>query len=244
MFTRCPQCKTVHPLSARLVSHSNGLVQCAQCGRVFSALNFLFDEWPAGRAYGPSKDSKTAPPVIGTARRTEGDVKNHPADDHIDEDSPATNRLAWGLAAALLVLVTIANAAWTFRDPLLEIPRINSWVTQAGWLQVEQDGLLKDPQQIQLVSRDIHTHPTRSGILVLSLTFVNLAQRTQVFPVLKVTLLDAANQPVAQRQLQPEDYLRSDADISSGLAADVFLPVLLELADPGNQAVGFEIDFL
>jgi predicted Zn finger-like uncharacterized protein len=244
MFTRCPQCKTVHRLSAKLVSHSNGLVQCAQCGRVFSALSFLFDEWPAGRAYGPSKDSNTAPPVIGTVKKTKGDAQNHAADDEADGVPPAKTRLAWGLVAALLVLLTIANTAWTFRGPLLENPVINGWVTQAGWLQVEQDGLLKDPQQIQLVSRDIHTHPTRSGILVLSLTFVNLAQRTQVFPVLEVTLLDAANQPVAQRKLQPADYLRPDADIQAGLAVDVFLPVLLELADPGNQAVGFEINFL
>ena len=90
----------------------------------------------------------------------------------------------------------------------------------------------------------MHTHPTRSGILVLSLTFVNLATRNQEFPVLEVTLMDAANQAVAQRQLQPSDYLRAGANTQAGLATDVFLPVLLELGDPGEQAVGFEIRFL
>ena len=126
----------------------------------------------------------------------------------------------------------------------MKTPWINDWLKQSGWLQVEQDGLLKDPQQFQLISRDIHTHPTRKGMLVLSLTFVNLAPRSQVFPVLELTLLDAANQPVARRRLQPTDYLRPGADIQAGLAADVFLPVLLELGDPGNRAVGFEINFL
>jgi hypothetical protein len=90
----------------------------------------------------------------------------------------------------------------------------------------------------------MHTHPTRSGILVLSLTFVNLAPRNQAFPELEVTLMDAANQPVAQRRLQPADYLRAGADSSAGLATEVYLPVLLELGDPGEQAVGFEIRFL
>ena len=89
----------------------------------------------------------------------------------------------------------------------------------------------------------MHLHPTRSGRLVLSVTLVNLAQRSQVFPELEVTLLDAANQPVARRQLRPEDYLRPDADITAGLATDVYLPVLLELGDPGDLAVGFEIQF-
>ena len=115
---------------------------------------------------------------------------------------------------------------------------------QTGRLQVEQQGLLKNPQQIQLVSRDMHTHPTRSGILVLSLTFVNLAQRSQVFPELEITLMDTANKPVAQRQFHPVDYLRPGADTRDGLAADVYLPVLLELGDPGELAVGFEIRFL
>jgi len=57
-------------------------------------------------------------------------------------------------------------------------------------------------------------------------------------------LLDVANQPVAQRRLQPVDYLRPGTDTSTGLAPDVYLPVLLELGDPGKQAVGFEIRFL
>ena len=144
----------------------------------------------------------------------------------------------------LLILLTIINTTWTFRQPLLENPKIGAWVNQAGWWSVKQQGLLKDPQQIQLVSRDMHTHPTRSGILVLSLTFVNLAQHSQAFPELEVTLLDAANQPVARRRLQPKVYLRPGADTSSGLKTDVYLPVLLELGDPGEQAVGFEIQFL
>ena len=125
-----------------------------------------------------------------------------------------------------------------------ETARVSALVQKTGWLQVEEQGLLKDPEKIQMVSRDMHTHPTRSGILVLSLTFVNLAPRNQVYPELEVTLTDAAHQPVAQRRLQPADYLRPGSDIAAGLATDVYLPVLLELGDPGDQAVGFEIRFL
>lgn len=332
MFTRCPQCKTVHPLNAGLLSNARGLVQCGQCGRSFSALNFLFDESPAGGEQPSANDSETALPVLGSdstataetgtapaehseAENIEGneqqtasepdaaspvtdtdeegetDTEIPPSEDSEPEaskgDEPLTvnepdaaspvtksdngaktgadaappenkksgnnkpeilerkpRRLAWRLATVLLVLITIIHIIWTFREPLLANPVISSWMKQAGWLQVEQQGLLKDPKQIQLVSRDMHTHPTRSGILVLSLTFVNLAPRNQVFPELEVTLLDASSQPVAQRRLQPTDYLRPGADTGAGMAADVYLPVLLELGDPGDQAVGFEIRFL
>lgn len=244
MYTRCPQCKTVHLLTAATLSHSRGLVQCGQCNRAFSALSFLFDDWPEGPAHGPAKGPNAVPPILRSDTKTDA-VDNDPSENAKADTTKGTpKRLAWGLVTALLVFLTVANIGWTFREPLLRIPAVNAWTKQAGGLPLEQEGLLKDPEQIQLVSRDMHTHPTRSGILVLSLTFVNLAQRSQEFPEMEITLLDTTNQPVARRRFQPTDYLRPGADTESGLATDVYLPVLLELGDPGEQAVGFEIQFL
>jgi len=205
----------------------------------------LFDDWPSGQAHGPAEGSISGPPVIGQTKKELVDENI----DNSDEEEPGgkaihPHRLAWGLLFVLLLMITIANAAWTFREPLLSDPHIHNWLDEHGWLEIEEKGLLKDPGQIHLISRDMHTHPTRTGILVLSLTFVNLAQRSQVFPMLEITLLDASNQPIAQRRFKPREYLRSGADVKSGLAKDVFLPVLLELGDPGEQAVGFEIEFL
>ena len=225
-----------------MLAHAHGKVQCGQCDREFSALSVLFDEWPSGQAHGPAKGKKLSSPVIGKTKKT-SDKNEKTKDPQSDVASPPTHRIAWGLTAVLLVLVTFANIGWTFRDPLMKYPEVSQWLKQNGWLQVEREGLLSDPDQIQLISRDMHSHPSRSGILVLSLTFVNLAHRTQIFPALGVTLLDASNQPIAQRRFEPSDYLRSGADTGAGLAADVFLPVLLELGDPGEQAVGFEIKF-
>jgi predicted Zn finger-like uncharacterized protein len=245
MFTRCPQCKTVHPLTAATLSHSRGLVQCGQCNRAFSALSFLFDEWPSGQAHGPAKGPDAVPPILTSGMKPDAAADGDPSEiDKSNDTKGKQRRLAWGLVTALLVLLTIANITWTFREPLMENSTISASIKQAGGLQPERDGLLKDPEQIQLVSRDMHTHPTRSGILVLSLTFVNLAQSSQEFPVMEITLLDTTSQPVARRRFQPTDYLRPGADTKSGLATDVYLPVLLELGDPGEQAVGFEIQFL
>jgi predicted Zn finger-like uncharacterized protein len=244
MFTRCPQCKTVHELTASILSHSRGLVQCGRCERTFSALSFLFDEWPAGQAHGPAKEAGAVPPVLSKegARREipdSDDAESRDADDAVTGKS----RLGWILGISLLALITVVNAVWTFRQPLEKNSYVNALTNDSSRSQPAAGGLLKDPAQIQLVSRDMHTHPTRSGILVLSLTFVNLAQQSQVYPDLMITLLDATNQPVAKRRFMPSDYLRRDADTTSGLSPDVYLPVLLELGDPGEQAVGFEIKF-
>lgn len=245
MYTRCPQCRTVHVLTAASLAQARGLVECGPCGRTFSALSFLFDEWPAGEPCHPVSGPGVTLPILEAAPEKDSQAIS-PATDADVAEPPAvdSHRLAWGLATALLALVTIANLAWTFREPLMNNPRISAFFNPASETRVDEHGLLSDPQKIQLVSRDMHTHPTRSGILVLSLTFVNLASRNQEFPELEVTLTDASNQPVARRRLQPAEYLRPGADIEAGLAADVYLPVLLELGDPGEQAVGFEIRFL
>lgn len=163
------------------------------------------------------------------------------------EDTQRGRSRSWllGFAVFGLLLLTVVNVGWTYRDHWLQQPTVHQWLLNTGWVEAEQpEGMLKSPAEIQLVSRDMHSHPTRTGILVLSVTFVNLAQQTQAFPVLRITLLDGGNQPIAQRHLQPAEYLRAGANTDAGLAPDVFLPVLLELADPGKQAVGFEIEFL
>lgn len=329
MFTRCPKCKEVHPLTASVLSRSTGLVQCGRCNRIFNALSFLSDDWHASQTFKPEDSSGGELPVLGgrskrnvrkvantpaveasakqattaanqssadqnglsqgasseaEANLTNGDPTGHNQDgsenqiagqtdstseslatdaamldqvaEQADEDSDGDQQAAdskpglmsnklWLMGTLVLLLITVINVGWTFRDRLLANPTVHQWLQDHNWVEADKPkGMLKSPADIQLVSRDMHTHPTRTGILVLSVTFVNLAQQTQAFPVLRITLLDAGNQPIAQRRLQPIEYLRAGANVEAGLAPDVFLPILLELADPGEQAVGFEIEFL
>lgn len=290
MFTRCPKCKTVHPLTAAALSRSTGLVQCGRCDRIFNVLSFLSDDWHGAQPVRPDDAVEGQMPVLGghehrhktrkvtTTPLNENTLASGTVAVEANQQTPGKPPTAgpetagnkdtaskvtasapkpvarnspqgwlWGTLAVTLLVITLANLAWTFKDSWLQRPAVQNWLQQNGWLEAPEEkpqGMLKDPARIQLVSRDMHSHPTRAGILVLSVTFVNLAEETQAFPVLRITLLDAGNQTVAQRRVQPEDYLRTGANIQSGLAPDVLLPVLLELADPGAQAVGFEIEFL
>jgi predicted Zn finger-like uncharacterized protein len=244
MYTRCPKCELVYRVNAPMLAHARGLVQCGGCNRSFSALSFLFDEWPTGKAKGPAKGNDAAPPTLSKPSK-----KPKPKDDGAAESKQAIekanqrNHQNWVRAAIVILTLTIVNAGWTFREPIKRFTALGGWLNPSGDSQIVDGALLKDSAQIQLVSRDMHTHPTRSGILVLSLTFVNLAQYAQSYPEMEITLLDATNQQVAKRRFPPADYLRTGTDTSSGLATDVYLPVLLELGDPGEQAVGFEIAF-
>jgi predicted Zn finger-like uncharacterized protein len=244
MYTRCPKCEAVYRVNAGVLSHSRGLVQCGQCNRSFSSLSFLFDDWPTGKPKGPATGKDAVPPLLAKQSKKPEPIDEAVAESHAELlNAKQQNHKGWVLAATIMLVLTVANAGWAFRQQIVQNTPLGALFEKDDAPQVEIGGLPRIPDQIQLVSRDMHTHPTRTGILVLSLTFVNLAQSAQAYPEMEITLLDATNQQVAKRLFKPSDYLRAGFDTSSGLAKDVYLPVLLELGDPGEQAVGFEISF-
>ena len=101
-------------------------------------MSFLFDEWPSGEAHRPASGSDAVLPILGRAAKADTDTDKTSAEDSKPEPPPAKPaNLVWAMATTLLVLLTFANIAWTFREPLLSNPRINTWMQQAGWLQVE-----------------------------------------------------------------------------------------------------------
>ena len=144
---------------------------------------------------------------------------------------------------AILVVVTLSNLAWTFREPLLEAPYLRDQLARLGLLEEPPQQHFREPGEIQLVSRDLHAHPARTGILVLSAAFVNRSSRAQAWPLLELKLLDASSRPLALRRFIPAEYLGRVPGATDLLEPEVHVPVVLEFADPGALATGFELQF-
>ena len=239
MFTLCPRCKSIHPLPARLLAQAGGQVRCGQCGKAFDALQHLYDERPGGspRMESAQADAGT-PPVLGAA-----ETSVMAATTLVLQPLKRPARWPWRVLVVLLLLATTANIAWTFRDSLAQRPELRQWLDDRGVPGFEARGPFRDPERIHLVSRDFHAHPTRPGVLVLSATFVNLADRPQPLPALAVALMDADNRTLATREFAPADYVLPGTDPGSLLQPNVHTPILLEFVDPGEHAVGFELSF-
>jgi hypothetical protein len=131
---------------------------------------------------------------------------------------------------------------------LLDRPPVRSALERLGLRERPAAAPFRDLELIHLVSRELRSHPSQPGRLRLSATIVNRAPRAQPWPDLEVTLLDAAGQAVTQQRFSPEDYLARDslpdsAAAGKGMAPQAYLPLVLELEDPGRQAVGFELEF-
>jgi hypothetical protein len=101
-----------------------------------------------------------------------------------------------------------------------------------------------DLSRIELVDRDVRQHPQVAGALLINATLVNRAAFTQPYPVLAITFSNPSGTPVAARRFNPAEYLGKQADTEAGMPTDTPLRVVLEIADPGEDAVSFQFEFL
>ncbi len=238
MYTLCPQCHYVHTLGAEQLAPRGGQVRCARCEHVFNALDRLYDDYPDGRRLAFRRSNDAPVPELGRkpAPRSRAEAIEPPV-------QPRPRRWPWAVLVAVLTLATAVNLAWTFREALPRDGAIAGFLRGLAVPGFEPEPVFRDPSRIHLVTRDIHDHPTRPGVLVLSATFVNLAPRAQPYPGVAVTLRDRDDRPIAARQFSPADYLLRAPREGELLAPDQQVPILLEFADPGQQATGFELEF-
>jgi predicted Zn finger-like uncharacterized protein len=246
MYTRCKGCHTVHPVNASLLARDGGNYRCGKCNKTGNALEALFDEWPeAGE-----KPPKSGPiPDLGLTIDLDEARASRSGNDQDQLDIPVKRssrlaRIAW-ITMALVVFVAVAfELADFFDQPLLELPAVQTVATRIGIKDPPTAEPFRDLSQIHLVSRDLRSHPVREGLLQLTATIVNQADRTQPYPELEVILFNASGQQVSRELFIPSDYLSENTVKSSGMTPQAYLPLVLELADPGAEAVGFELNFL
>jgi hypothetical protein len=95
-----------------------------------------------------------------------------------------------------------------------------------------------------LLNRDVRRHPEVSNALLVNATMINRAGFTQSWPVMSIRFSDLSGKPVAERRFLPAEYLGGSVNNSEGMAPASPVQVVLEIEDPGEEAVSFEFDFL
>lgn len=216
-------------------------MRCARCRKPFQALEALYDDYPDARR-APSLDGDAEPPEVGRKpqpRFPAGDLAPPALADSRKRRFP----LGWALVLGVLAVATTLNLAWTFRAAIPPDSMVAETLQRLAVPGFEPPAEFRDPTRIHLLTRDIHDHPTRRGILVLSATFINLADQAQPYPQLTVSLKDPEDRVIAARRFAPADYLAGEPGEGALLAPGQQVPVLLEFGDPGERATGFELGF-
>ena len=254
MFTRCTACHTVHPVNASLLARGGGKYRCGKCKKLCNALDALFDEWPAAGDRPPASGEL---PVLGMpidldearkTRLTPDEAALH-GDADADSEVPARSgkklvRLTWVTMALLIAMIVTFKLAEFYQTPLLELPAVQSLKSRLGMPDPTAGQPFRDLRQIHLVSRELISHPFQADTLRLSATIVNRAPESQPYPDLEVVLLDARGEAMSKLLFSPPDYLAEGASKDSGMTPQAYLPLVLNLPDPGREAVGFELNFL
>lgn len=250
-YTRCDHCSAVLPVTFEQLGEAGGMVRCGSCGRTLNALARL-------ETGDPGADSRAVhpngmPPILQPRVEQEqilgsAGAEGEPADDDADpepeagpvlnfdlepEPPPLWARVVWPLLA-LLLLAALG----------LQLFGPERWRVDLDWPGFGAEPLVPVADAIQLVSRDMHPHPSLDDAVIVSAVMINRAAQAVPWPDIEIRLFDASQQPVGRRRLEPSDYLDEGVSIDRGLAPDVRVPLVLEMTTGASRPVGFSMSFV
>lgn len=150
----------------------------------------------------------------------------------------------WAMAILGLLALLVFQYAYFMRDDLARYPELRPWLEKLCARMGCELTALRDLDAFEITYREVHSHPKAKGALLINATFVNKAAFTQPYPILQISMSDASGHLVALRRLQPVEYLGEGVDVTQGVAPQAPVHVVLEVVDPGQNAIGFEFDFL
>ncbi len=152
--------------------------------------------------------------------------------------------LLWSLAILFLGLTLVLEYAWFNRDKLAQLPQAKPWIERLCQLTDCKLATLSDPTQIELLSRNVYSHPNRKQALMVSLTLVNHAGFAQPYPDMQIDFSDIRGAIVAARRFHADEYRPREQAATELLPPEQPVSFTLEIVDPGKQAMTYEFNFL
>jgi predicted Zn finger-like uncharacterized protein len=264
MYTQCPECLSVFSVDARTIAQAHGFVMCGHCGAGFDCIGTLADQLPPEPFNElPSHEPGVEPPRVElVVYRPQPAIPEEPQQEAPprtvedafadlvvtprfarDRHADRPRRWPWVLACVLLLLGLASQLAWALREPLITDPNTGPLLREACAMLQCQLPPVRDVAKLRLLARDVQTHPTVPGALLISATLRNDAAFTQPWPVVTIRLSDGNGKVIAMRRLNPYEYLDDTDALRRGLAPGASSALVFEVEDPGHQAVAFDLGF-
>lgn len=263
MYTQCPECLSVFSVDARTLAQAHGFVMCGHCGAGFDSISTLADQLPPEPFTElPAHEPGIEPPhveLVVYRPQSETGPETASSDAQSAQDAFAdlivtprfareqritkTRRWPWILACLILLLGLSAQLAWALRDTLVADPTVGPLLRQTCAAINCTLPPVRDVAKLRLLARDVQTHPTVTGALLISATIRNDAPFTQPWPVVTIRLSDANGKALAMRRLNPYEYLDDTEQLRQGLAPGASTALIFEVEDPGRKAVAFDLGF-
>jgi predicted Zn finger-like uncharacterized protein len=259
MQTECPNCHTVFRVTEAQLDIAGGMVRCGFCKHVFNArsANDASDDISRTEPVARAHDDGNQVPAATPADKEPG-YDLLAAIDHDVPDLPATDEsaaygqarsystaatVAWSLAILALIATLFAEYVWFNQPELLQHQRYKP-LTEKLCALTDCDHLQKrDPTRIEMISRNVYTHPNEKEALMISTTLVNQASYAQPYPDVQIDFSNVRGELVASRRFLPEEYLQLDREQVGLIEPGSQAGFALEIRDPGRQAITYEFSF-
>jgi len=89
----------------------------------------------------------------------------------------------------------------------------------------------------------IRVHPEQPDARIVDVLMINNAEFAQPYPLIELLATNMRGQLIAGRRFRPEEYLRGEAGGDSLMPSRTPVHVSLEIQDPGEDALNFEVKF-
>ncbi|MEN8133353.1 MAG: zinc-ribbon and DUF3426 domain-containing protein [Pseudomonadota bacterium] len=261
MYTYCPHCFSIYQVTSDHLDQAGGQLRCGECRQVYRAIDYLFEDLAAARSVVETQRAAGTQSEKVSSRYASLEIPGHDEDtgwevtaESRPEKQSSTqdwqNRtvsmadIGSGLVAGLLVLLLGLQWVYFHRDMLVANNVWRSKMEQFCEVIHCELPMRVNLASIGIVERDVRKHPVAEDALLINVTFENRAEYIQPYPLFEVSFTDKSGDPVAMRRFSSAEYLGNDVDTEPGMPPQSPVQVVLEVIDPGAEAVSFQFGFL
>ncbi len=162
----------------------------------------------------------------------------------MDDDvaQPVRRTWPWFIAALLLLVGLIAQAAYWFRvDIATQLPGLKPILISYCQLLNCEVALAQNTDLIGIESSNLESDPVQAGQITLHALLRSRASYAMAFPDLELTLNDTNDQPLARRIFKPADYLPRTESEAVGLLPLHELNIKLHLDTTDLKPSGYRL---
>lgn len=149
----------------------------------------------------------------------------------------------WFLVILALLGGLVSQAVWFQFDRLSAIPQLRPLYVQGCEIFGCELKPLVDVQSIQSRKLVVKTNPENRSQLMVDAVIINRASFEQPFPAIALTFSNLNNDVIAQSVFTPEEYLAGDGQDLEAMPTDTPVRILINIRDPGKDAVNYNIAF-
>lgn len=261
MYTQCNHCNAIFRVTMKELTAAQGLLRCGECDTIFDAMKTLSPTLPEERRFAPLGVATPAPLPLPSEEESStkfslprfnwrflsGKQKSLPRKAKISTSSqsthsPSSSRNFLYIGIVALSLLLLLQLLYTSRDWLAQQPITSAFAHQACAILGCDITIPRDIRKINLLSRNVYSHPNTPNVLTVSASIQNDAAFPQIYPLIEISFLDKQDKVLALRRFPPTEYIHEYA----GQLMPVGVPkeLLLNISDPGDEAVRFRFRFM